>query len=105
MKAICYKRVQRINQNSIHCQSKTQSYIQQRAPIIRLVNSIAKSIIALVQNVKRCSFYVTAGLEDIEDKGLIRVESKSKLLKEKTISDALTVFGIYIDNTVKVGYW
>ena len=101
MKAICYKQAQRIKQNSTHSQNKTQSGIQQRAPlglliIIRLINSAAKSKISLVQNIKRCSFYLAAALEDFEDKGLIRVKSKAKTFKEKkTVAETLAVFGIY----------
>ena len=68
------RRSNNLNKIAYTVESKTLSGIQQRAPlglltIVRLVNSIAKSIIALVQNT-RCSFYITAGLEDFEDKVL-----------------------------------
>ena len=81
MKAICYKQVQQIKQNSIHCESKTQSGIRQRSPL---------GLLTII----RCSFYVTADLEDFQDKDLIRVELKATILKENTITAALTIFGI-----------
>ena len=46
-----------------------------------------------MQNIKKCPFYITAGLDDFEDKGLKRVESKAKTLKEKTTAETLTLFG------------
>ena len=89
MKAICYKQVQRIKQKC-YALSKVNSiwYLSYWAPLglptnIDVINSIAKSTIALVQNKKRCSFCVTACVEDFEDDGLIRVESKAKILKRK----------------------